>query len=199
MTDTFLAVSRGEMANPFDGKPERKAHQLLRGHQVKSVTKEQREAIYEVAKEVGFPIEGGDGFFHTHFPHVWFSTATNTLQSIVDIDSEDDINITFDEFMARLKGEWVEPKTLTRAEACLAILNEAKEAGFEWAQSAIEQIDVERCNNVGLSDYGSGDGLLRAILIFRLWQETKEMFRHWYEIAYSDAVRNFKPKTQWPD
>lgn len=31
----------------------------------------------------------------------------------------------------------VTPKKLTRAEACLAILNEAKEAGFEWAESGM--------------------------------------------------------------
>lgn len=96
-----------------------------------------------------------------------------------------------------------EPKTetptkpLTRAEACLAILHEAKDAGFEWAESAIGQISFDRCNESTI-DYSIGGGLLRAVYLFKMWEDTKEGFDYWAGIAHSDAVRNFKPKTKWP-
>ena len=88
------------------------------------------------------------------------------------------------------------PKPLTRAEACLAILHEAKDAGFEWAQSAIEQFDEETANNIVGSD---GEmPLSRAVGSFNWWTNTRENWDYWHETSRLNEVQSFKPKTQWP-
>lgn len=96
---------------------------------------------------------------------------------------------------AEYKTEAVERKPLTRAEACLAILHEAKDAGFEWAQSAIEQFDAGFAN----SDCDvSFEGLQRAIDEFADYEKTREGWDYWDGVFHSPEVQSFNPKTQWP-
>lgn len=89
-----------------------------------------------------------------------------------------------------------EPKTMTRAEACLAILHEAKEAGFPWAQSAIEQ--MRKDNISGAYVFNIMSPLRDAVVMFNSWSLTREGLEYWFEIACSEEVKSFKPKTQWP-
>lgn len=88
------------------------------------------------------------------------------------------------------------PKQLTRAEACLAILNEAKDAGFDWAESAIEQFDVGICNNN--REWDKTPPLSAAVGTFNRWTSTRQKWGYWYTIAHSEQVKSFQPKTQWP-
>lgn len=87
-------------------------------------------------------------------------------------------------------------RPMTRAEACLAILHEAKEAGFDWAQSAIEQFDSDYASNGDRVD--ETRPLMSAVYQFSPWYGRKEGSLFWDEVVRSKQVQSFKPKTQWP-
>lgn len=89
-----------------------------------------------------------------------------------------------------------EQKQLTRAEACLAILNEAKDAGFPWAESAIEQFD-EKWANLPTPPFGYG--LNRAIFEFANAHCTQEGYSYWFHVSESEEVKSFRPNTKWPE
>ena len=89
-----------------------------------------------------------------------------------------------------------EQKPLTRAEACLAILNEAKDAGFPWAESAIRQMRKDHIS--GTYAFNRMSPLRDAVILFNIWSLTREGIEYWCGIAYSKEVQSFKPKTQWP-
>lgn len=89
-----------------------------------------------------------------------------------------------------------EQKPLTRAEACLAILNEAKDAGFPWAESAIEQFD-EKWANLPTPPFGYG--LNRAIFEFANAHCTQEGYSYWFHLSESEEVKSFRPNTKWPE
>lgn len=108
-----------------------------------------------------------------------------------------------DTFLAVSRGEMAnpfeqkaEPKPLTRAEACLAILHEAKDAGFEWAQVAIDNFSEELVETA--SGWDSLPPLTRAVGSFNYWTLVNKDLIPWLDVAFSESVRNFKPKTQWP-
>ena len=92
----------------------------------------------------------------------------------------------------------VEAKPMTRAEACLAILNEAKDAGFVSAQSAIEQFDADYVNEEYISVRKSYDGFQAALIMAFGWLTSKEGYNYWDILSRTESVHNFKPVTQWP-
>ena len=108
LADTFLAVSRGEMANPFDENTECKPHQLANNHTVYDCTMKQREEVLKVCDLIGVLRTPCEDFMK--YQDIWYcegridSACTRTYEDIV---------IPFDEFMARLNGEWVGPKPKT--------------------------------------------------------------------------------------
>ncbi len=210
-------------------KADRKPHQLKPWMQVIRPTKKQRRDIHKACIDAGIKIDPLDELLRHDL--VCFGHASDEVVSTW-VTSTNDINIPFEEFMARIKGEWVEPKvkaeqpkgsvfievreaklpevmndripdvfrkpeqkTMTRAEACLAILHEAKDAGFEWAESAIEQFDEKLAN---LPSYPYSDGLQRAIMEFADHSKTTEGFEYWDNVLDYKEVKSFKPKTKWP-
>lgn len=206
-------------------KAKTKTHQLKDWMQVLNTTKEQRKAIHDACTEYGIDVERL--YVLNVFTHIFFDGSCVRGGNYAD---DEDTNVTFEEFMARIRGVWVEPvsqkemekliddvstlnltevksdrlvdavgissRPMTRAEACLAILHEAKEAGFAWAQSAIEQFNVTNANDSFVLNNASP--LRDAVLLFNRWSLTTEGTRYWVDVADSKQVHSFKPKTKWP-
>jgi hypothetical protein len=103
-----------------------------------------------------------------------------------------------DHFLAEVE-KIKERKPMTRAEYVRALLKEAAESeefkNETWPKSALEQMDDSFCND--RTDIYEKQPLTLATWSFSLWDNTKEKFDYWSAITYSEAVRNFQPKTQW--
>lgn len=82
---------------------ERKPHQLKPWMQVIRPTKKQRRDIHKACIDAGIKIDPLDELLRHDL--VCFGNASDEVVSTW-VTSTNDINIPFDEFMARIKGEW---------------------------------------------------------------------------------------------